>query len=287
MPTERPLDRVHRRLGGDPGLSDSTAAPDDPDDDPTALVPRWLPAPEPEANGTLAGWLATARADPGRAGGIALAVVAALAVLVTVFTLIRDDTPPVSSAKLPPVQMVSSSSAVPSTVPPGMPTGTSAAPDRPVVVSVVGLVQTPGLVTVTPGARVADVITAAGGVTGPADTLGLNMARHVADGEQVVVGIAPAPGAAPTLGSSVTGSGPAGTETNGAAAATVTAPGPLDLNSATVGQLEELPGIGPVTAAAIVAWRDQNGAFRSVDQLAEVNGIGPARLQKLRDLVRV
>jgi competence protein ComEA len=117
------------------------------------------------------------------------------------------------------------------------------------------------------------------------------MARQVGDGEQIVVGIAPPKGQPTVLGSSVTpgSAGPAASGTPGPVSGT-TKPVPggvINLNTATVQQLDSLPGIGPVTAAAIVAWRDANGKFSSVDQLAEVDGIGPARLEKLRPLVRV
>ncbi|WP_415822671.1 ComEA family DNA-binding protein, partial [Mycobacterium senriense] len=232
------------------------------------------------------GWLARVRADPGRAGAVGLAIVAALAVLVTVFTLLRDRPAPVMSAKLPPVEKVSTggprSSASPGAAPaPG--------PDRPVVVSVVGLVHTPGLVTLAPGARIADALQAAGGAVNGADTIGLNMARPLGDGEQIVVGLAPAPGQPTALGSSVasgmTPTSKAPTPTPGSVK-----PKPaqaVDLNTATVQELDALPGVGPVTAAAIVAWRQSNGKFTSVDQLADVEGIGPARLEKLRALVRV
>lgn len=226
--------------------------------------------------------MARVRADPGRAGAIALAVIAALAVLITVFTVARDRPPPVTSAKLPPVERVSASSPRASTTP---------GPDRPVVVSVVGLVHKPGLVTLAPGARIADALQAAGGPVDGADTIGLNMARPLGDGEQIVVGLAPAPGKPAVLGSSVGVGGPAaqspsaGPSTSGKPKA-----GPrdaLDLNTATAEQLDGLPGVGPVTAAAIVAWRQTHGRFTSVDQLAEVDGIGQARLDKLRSLVRV
>jgi competence protein ComEA len=115
------------------------------------------------------------------------------------------------------------------------------------------------------------------------------MARQLGDGEQIVVGIAPAKGQPATLGSSVT-SGTPGTPVTSSKPSGSASPNPgeeLDLNTATVQQLDTLPGIGPVTAAAIVAWREANGKFTSVDQLAEVDGIGPARLDKLRPLVRV
>ncbi len=298
MRTELPAERLHRRLGADPDTSD-TQAPADPDssdppanvdkgeatdEDQNSLLPRWLPDASQRA-----GWLARVRADPGRAGAIALAVVAALAVLITVFTLVRDRPAPVMSAKLPPVERAASAGPRSSAA---AGAGQPANPDRPVVVSVVGLVHTPGLVTLAPGARIADAVQAAGGAVDGADTIGLNMARPVGDGEQIVVGLAPVSGQPAVLGSSVgSGSAPA----SGSPPGSGPAPGStkpkggevVDLNAATVEQLDALPGVGPVTAAAIVAWRQAHGRFTSVDQLADVDGIGPARLDKLRPLVRV
>lgn len=281
MRTELPAERLHRRLGAQP---DTGAADADADTDPNSLLPRWLPDGSAEG---AAGWIAKVRADPGRAGAIALAAIAAIAVLVAIFTLMRDQPGPVRSAKLPPVEAVSSSSR-------GSSPGPTAKPDQPVVVSVVGLVHTPGLVTLAPGARIADALKAAGGTTDGADTIGLNMARQVGDGEQIVVGIAPVKGQPPVLGSSVSSGtaapGPPGTGSHSDRPDRPdkpTRPEAVNLNTATVQQLDALPGVGPVTAAAIVAWRDANGKFTSVDQLAEVDGIGPARLEKLRRLVRV
>ncbi|AGC63598.1 MULTISPECIES: ComEA family DNA-binding protein [Mycobacterium] len=291
MRTELPAERLQRRLTTAPdlrlhaesGAAESGADPhDDRDDDPNSLLPRWLP----EA-GDGSGLLSRVRADPGRAGAIALAVVAALAVLVTAFTLLHDRPAPVMSAKLPAVEHVSGSSGAS----PGSSASPAAAagPDRPVVVSVVGLVHTPGLFTLAPGARVADALQAAGGALAGADTIGLNMARQLADGEQIVVGLAPVAGQPKRFGSSIGAATPSPAP---AATSGTRSPGPnpaevLDLNTATVEQLDSLPGVGPVTAAAIVSWRAANGKFTSVDQLAEVDGIGPARLQKLRSLVRV
>jgi competence protein ComEA len=287
MRTELPAERLHRRLGADPD-SDSPAHPEEsepgqhePDDDQNSLLPRWLPD-----SSQRGGWAARLRADPGRAGAIALAVVAALAVLVTIFTLVRDKPAPVMSAKLPPVEMASTASPRSSAGPAaGQPPG----PDRPVVVSVVGLVRTPGLVTLAPGARIADALQAAGGAVDGADTIGLNMARPLDDGEQIVVGLAPISGQPTALGSSVaSGSAPIpGAPAPVSGSVKPKAGEVLDLNTATVAQLDALPGVGPVTAAAIVAWRQANGKFTSVDQLADVDGIGPARLEKLRALVRV
>jgi competence protein ComEA len=280
MGTDTPAERLHRLFGGDPDENrDAAAQSGDTADAPAdtrALMPSWIP------DGTARrgqGWRAAVRADPGRAGAIALGVVAAVAVLVTVFTLVRAQPAPVVSANLPAVQAVSATP-----VPSGSESAQAAVS---LVVSVVGLVATPGVVTLAPGARVADAVAAAGGVLDGSDEAGLNLARRLADGEQVVVGMSAPPNGPAVLGSSVTGGAPdpgAPADSSGAPQSPDT---PLDLNTATAAQLDELPGVGPVTAAAIIAWRDQNGAFRSVDQLGDVDGIGPARLEKLRELVRV
>ncbi|MBC7291047.1 MAG: ComEA family DNA-binding protein [Actinotalea sp.] len=142
-----------------------------------------------------------------------------------------------------------------------------------VLVHVVGRVHQPGVVELPAGSRVVDAVTAAGGATTEADLSGLNLARPVVDGEQVVV---PRPGEdVPPV--DVAGPAPPG------------APGPAsgvtDLNRASVAELEALPGIGPVLASRIVAHRDQHGPFASVDDLQAVRGIGPALLADLRPLV--
>ena len=264
METDQPLAALHRRLGVQPVVG--------PDDDAAAAEEEALPGWIPDG-GVQRGqaWLAAIRADPGRSGGIALAAVAVLAVLITVFTLVRSHPAPVVSAKLPSVEPVSSTSATP-----------AKPADQSVVVSVVGLVHQPGLVTLAPQARIADAVSAAGGLLAGADTLGLNLARHVDDGEQIVVGIAAPAGHPQALGSS------AGGKPAAPASSTPAKPsGPVDLNTGTVEQFDALPGVGPVMAAAIVAWRAANGKFTNVDQLAEVDGIGPARLERLRPLVRV
>lgn len=156
------------------------------------------------------------------------------------------------------------------------------------VVSVVGLVNTPGLVTLTAGDRIADALEAAGGAVDGADLVGLNLARRVVDGEQIIVGLAAPPGSPSPMGSSVSSATPTGQAAPAAASTAAAAPSaPVDLNTATPADLDALPGVGPVTAAAIIAWREANGKFTSVDQLSEVDGIGPARLDKLRDLVDV
>lgn len=285
---QSPFGRLSRRsdsgADGDPdGVDDGADPGDTGSEDADPPVPGWVPDGRPPRGRE---WLAAVRADPGRAGGLALAAVAVLAILITIFTLVRSHPAPVVSAKLPPVQAAAGAPASSGGAPPPP-------PQQPVVVSVVGLVNQPGLVTVAPQARVADAVQAAGGPLTGADTLGLNLARRVADGEQIVVGIATPAGHPVLLGSSA-GAGPAAAASDGGGPAAASDGGgsagaarPLDLNSATAEQLDALPGVGPVTAAAILGWRQANGRFTSVDQLGEVDGIGPARLEKLRPLVRV
>ncbi|SKB04029.1 helix-hairpin-helix domain-containing protein [Aeromicrobium choanae] len=137
------------------------------------------------------------------------------------------------------------------------------------VVDVAGRVRRPGIVTLPPGSRVHEAIKAAGGTKGKVDTASLNLARVLTDGEQVVVG---APAAAPS---------------GGAASPSGQAEAVVNLNSADLVALDSLPGVGPVTAEAIVAWREENGPFRSVDDLLDVKGIGEATLADLRDRVSV
>ncbi|MFC5752698.1 helix-hairpin-helix domain-containing protein [Actinomadura rugatobispora] len=158
------------------------------------------------------------------------------------------------------------------------PTSVPASQGSQVVVHVYGKVRRPGVVSLPSGSRVADAIKATGGVRPGAATGSLNLARKLVDGEQIPVGVrAPQPAQA---------AGPTNPSPSSGAAAPGTA-GPLDLNSATVEQLDQLPGVGPVLAQRIVDYRTQHGAFRSVDQLQEVSGIGSRRFADLRSLVRV
>ncbi|NUP22551.1 MAG: ComEA family DNA-binding protein [Streptomyces sp.] len=152
----------------------------------------------------------------------------------------------------------------------------TAAPE--IVVDVGGKVREPGIHRLPAGSRVADALRAAGGVRRGTNTDSLNRARFLVDGEQVIVGAPGAvPGAAPGAGS---GSG------SGGAAAGAAPAGPVPLNTATVDQLDTLPGVGPVLAQHIIDYRTQHGGFRSVDELREVNGIGDRRFADLRNLVR-
>ncbi|MFE0419626.1 helix-hairpin-helix domain-containing protein [Streptomyces tendae] len=151
----------------------------------------------------------------------------------------------------------------------------TAGPGAEIVVDVGGEVREPGVHSLPAGSRVEDALRAAGGVKPGTKTDGLNRARFLVDGEQVMVGAsASGPASAP---------GP-GTASGGQAGAGPAAP--VSLNTATADQLDTLPGVGPVLAQHIIDYRTQHGGFRSVDELREVNGIGERRFADLRDLVR-
>jgi len=155
----------------------------------------------------------------------------------------------------------------------------------PLRVYVVGQVRRPGVVSLAEGARVEDAVEAVGGATGKADLAVMNLARKVVDGERIIV---PRPGEKlPTPDPAVVPGAADPGATGAAGAAGGAATGPLDLNTATVAQLDTLPGVGPVLAGRIVAWRQENGRFTQVDDLGEVQGIGDATLARLRPLVRV
>jgi competence protein ComEA len=141
-----------------------------------------------------------------------------------------------------------------------------------VVVDVVGAVRRPGLYRLEQGSRIADAVARAGGATGKANLAMVNLAAPLADGEQVVVPKRGPPGAA--AGGGGAGAGGTGVPT-----------GPVQLSTATLDQLDSLPGIGPVTAQKILDYRAKHGAFSSVDELDAVPGIGPSRMDQLRDLV--
>ncbi|MCX5313205.1 ComEA family DNA-binding protein [Streptomyces sp. NBC_00154] len=152
-------------------------------------------------------------------------------------------------------------------------------PGGGIVVDVSGKVSRPGIYPLPSGARVADALRAAGGVRSGVDLTGLNRARVLMDGEQVVVGAPPGPQAFGATGGAAVGGAATGA---GGGPAT----GPVSLNSATVEQLDTLPGVGPVLAQHIVDYRTQHGGFRSVGELREVNGIGDRRFADLQPLVR-
>lgn len=165
-------------------------------------------------------------------------------------------------------------------VPAGASSGSVKEGAAEIVVDVGGKVREPGIHRLPAGSRVADALHAAGGVKPGTNTDGLNRARFLVDGEQVIVG-GPAPAAGAGGGGAAPG-GPAGAAAGGAAAPAA----PVLLNTATADQLDTLPGVGPVLAQHIIDYRTQHGGFRSVDELREVNGIGDRRFADLRNLVR-
>jgi len=135
------------------------------------------------------------------------------------------------------------------------------------VVHVVGAVRRPGLYRLPDRSRIADAVTRAGGPTPRADLSAVNLAAPVSDGVQVVV-----PARVPAVKSGAGGAAPSGQQ------------GPVHLNTATLEELDALPGVGPVTAQKILDHREQHGAFASIDELDAIPGIGPARLEQLREV---
>ncbi|MFC4127551.1 helix-hairpin-helix domain-containing protein [Nocardia rhizosphaerae] len=309
-------ERVRQRLGGLAvrERSEAGAAPAGPacgiadrdtegrwDDD--ELVPRpgdvrppgWLePGSQPRGLQRLVPErFRGARVDPGRRGALALGAVGVLAVVCTGVLVLRDR--PVQQS-VPPVPVVRAENlAVPGEQSAVIPAAAvaSQAENTEVVVSVVGLVERPGLHRLPGGSRIADAIEIAGGAGRGADLAGVNLAQRLADGDQVVIGTVGPDTGTPRQGSVIIGAGgsapapvsgappAAGSTTAGAGAAGAR----VDLNTATAAELDALPGVGPVTAKAILDWRTANGSFTDVAQLSEVDGIGPARLARLRDLV--
>jgi competence protein ComEA len=152
------------------------------------------------------------------------------------------------------------------------PTETAKAAPTQLVVDVVGAVRRPGLYRLVEGARIADAVARAGGATRKANLSLINLAAPLADGQQVVV-----PGQGTAAGAPMAAVGSSATP--GAAG------GPVHLNTATLEQLDSLPGVGPVTAQKILDYRQKHGSFSSVDELDAVPGIGPARMDQLKDLV--
>jgi competence protein ComEA len=251
-----------QRPGG--WLPDDEGPPPSEDDSPQTTGSR---APEPlddvalpEGVGRHRSPATAVRWTPGRPGARSLLLVGlAAAAALVVWTWL--DRPQVDPVPAPPA---ASTAATPVT-----PVGEVAETSTTVVVSVVGLVVRPGLVTLPSGSRVADAIEAAGGLLPEADPASINLAAVVADGQQIAVGVP----AAPTGG----GAGPAAPAGGG----------PVNLNTASVAELDGLPGIGPVLAQRIVDHRAGAGPFGSVEELDDVPGIGPAIAAELAGLVTV
>jgi competence protein ComEA len=198
-----------------------------------------------------------------------VAVLVALGLAVTAWWVVRSDPTPVA-----PVAPASPDPGAALATPSGEPTGpTPDTADGTVTVDVAGKVRRPGIAVLDVGARVVDALEAAGGARPGADLSGLNLARVLVDGEQVLVGVATpaaAPSAAPVPGSPAAGGGTL-----------------VNINTAGQAELETLPEVGPVTAQAIIAWREEHGGYTAVDELLEVDGIGEATLESMAPFVTV
>ena len=209
----------------------------------------------------------------------------ALAVLVVVGMAFLGSATPAPKLTLPRAEPgaapVDGTGAPPGATAGGAPAGSlPAAPPVTVIVHVAGQVASPGVYAVPVGGRVADAVVAAGGTASEADVEQLNLAARVSDGERIYV---------PRKGEAVPAAPafPVRSSSSGTAAKGGSPAGPVDLNTATAEQLEALPGVGPATSKAILAYRTSHGRFRSVTELLEVPGIGPAKLESLRPMVRV
>jgi len=244
------------------------------------------PAPPKPAILTVPVSLRGVRARPRRLAmlGVLLLLVAAAVVLGSRVLWARSSAQPqpiAAAAHGPPGGLVARTvpAAFASTGATGMPTAAGV-----LLVHVVGQVRRPAVVRLPPGARVLDAVHAAGGAKSSADLKHLNLARPVADGEQIVV---PKPGEA-IVAAGVPGTGGASAGGAGQGSTGVgSAGGPLDLNAADASALDSLPGVGPVLAQRILDWRTQHGRFSSVDELGEVSGIGDKILVQIRPKARV
>ncbi len=221
--------------------------------------------------------------------GLVVVAVLVVALIGGRMLLARSRSVPVPVALAGPSALVRASSSPTSDAAPavssltGTPLTTSPATagSTPLVVHVVGQVRRPGVVRLPPGSRVEDAVAAAGGVLRGADLTAVNLARLLADGEQLLV---PRPGQAVVPGGGASGGAGSG-GSGGDAGATGSVP--VNLNTATVEQLDGLPGVGPVLAGRILDWRAKNGRFSTVDELGEISGIGEKALERLRPLVSV
>jgi competence protein ComEA len=288
--------------GGAVERRDAPAAADRPAGDEQG-GPPWLAATGREGRGASvlrylpAQWRG-ARLTTSKAAGVALIAVGMVAAALAGFVVVQGtpqavDVPALALAQTTTAdagEPTSTSAATTSGAAPGPPPEPSAIPSAAptIVVSVVGLVHQSGLFTLPEGARIADALAAAAGAQPEADVLSLNLARPLQDGDQILVGRAPGPGEPQQLLSAVVSAGGAPPDRPSTRPGSAAPEGALvNLNTASAAELDVLPGVGPVTAGAIVAWREANGPFTAVEQLSEVDGIGPGRLDKLRPLVTV
>ena len=254
--------------------------------------PLAAPVPAPWPQRVRLAWASVSSSLPLSRTAMALGGTAvALVALVVGFLLWQGRPGPLPELVLP--RAVPGSGALPATGAPGSPgvAGTTSSTTTSgggagamATVHAAGAVAHPGIYVVPAGGRVADVLTAAGGAVAEADLDRVNLATRVSDGDRVYV---------PRRGEEVPAvvggpAAPGGGDTSVSSGPRVpTAEAPLDLNLADEAQLDLLPGVGPATAHAIVGYRQRNGRFRTVDELIDVPGIGPSKLDTMRPLVRV
>ncbi len=160
--------------------------------------------------------------------------------------------------------------------------GAEVAAPQLIYVHVVGAVEAPGMVELQSGSRVSDAVNAAGGFSSDADQLSVNLARQVSDGEQIVVGSAQTNAA-----DSASGESPSGSSSSGADAGSTVASGKVNINTATADQLTTLKGIGESTAQKIIDYRQQNGSFKSIEDIKNVSGIGDKKYAAIKDSITV
>ncbi|PUA80390.1 helix-hairpin-helix domain-containing protein [Nocardioides currus] len=249
-----PLAHRHTQVRG------LNAAPD-PDPDPAPVVP--IPGRHSTRRPGTRGW--ASRIDLTATHVAAIAVVIALAVGVAAWFAVRSAPEPVPD--LAPVAEPLTSVSPPASSGATAGPSASSSPDAvEVTIDVAGKVRRPGIAVLPAGSRVVDALEAAGGARRGVDLSSLNLARPLVDGEQVLVGVPLPPGVVGSVGATP---GPGDS-------------GPLvNINTADLTALESLPGVGPVTAEAIVSWRTEHGGFTSVEELLEVDGIGDATLAEI------
>jgi competence protein ComEA len=239
------------------------------------------PSSDPPAEGSAG--LRSAVAGFRRPHLVIVAAIVTLGILLAGWAVLRAR--PVAVAVTPPPVSASRTSSAEPSAAAASPSGTVSM----VVVHVLGAVRKPGLVSLGAGSRVQDALDAAGGLTRKADPGELNLAQPVTDGQQILVGTRSEPhgevrdGTGGSGGSG--GSGPGGAATGDGSAGEEGQP--VNLNTATQGQLEELPGVGPVMAGKIIAWRTENGRFSRIEELQEIDGVGPKTYAKLAPLCRI
>ena len=261
-----PLAHRHTQVRG------LSAAPD-PDPATDAGDPPLIPVPGRHASRSLVGGLRS-RLNLTAAHVALIAVVIAVAVGAAAWLAVRSDPEPV-----PALAPVSEALATPSMSPSASPSVSSSVEEAgaavgagEVTVDVAGKVRKPGIAVLPPGSRVVDAVEAAGGARPGVDLASLNLARPLVDGEQILVGVPVLAGVAGSLGATP-GAGESGPLVN--------------LNTADLAALETLPGVGPVTADAIMTWRTEHGGFTAVEELLEVDGIGDATLAQIAPHVTI